>query len=105
LVNQVQVSAERIRSRRALAPEYRWQWPANGKRSPVAIKAAPQMAEAPVVHAPAIVNTDPPLEVGRILRVPRAIAEWDSREWANIPAFGLSRNEPFPRAPAATTTA
>src|SRR6185503_2335662 len=53
----------------------------------------------PKVQPPDLGNTDPPLEVGRALRVPPAVAEWDDPSWKGLPEFALARNEPSPRAP------
>jgi dienelactone hydrolase len=90
---RVEVRADRVRSRRALAPEYRW----------TARLAAAARAHAPVMdnlaeRAPVLGNTDPPLEVGRVERVPPVGVEWNDAAWRDIPEFTLARNESTPRA-------
>ncbi len=88
--------AERIRVRRALSPELRWTWSA-----PFALPAGAggEIAEAPPFDPPKLGNADPPLEVGRVQRIPPVLADWDHAAWRGVPAFELPRNEPSPRAP------
>ena len=92
---------ERIRSRRRLAPEFHWSYPAKDSEAdlplPASVLAA--SAAAPPFHPPALGNTDPPLEVGRVLTIPPLATGWDDAAWKDVPAFSLPRNEPFPRAP------
>ena len=45
-------------------------------------------------------NTDAPVEIGRVLRLPGMVANWDDAAWRGIPAFSPLRNEPNPRASA-----
>ncbi len=90
--------AERIRSRRALAPEFQWQWPAGSGF--VNFKLTKSGAsQPPPIRQVAFGNTDPPLEIGRAMRLPPVAADWNDPAWQAVPAFGLSRNEPYPRAP------
>ena len=42
---------------------------------------------------------EPPLEVGRVARLPELRADWDDPAWREAADFGLARNEPYPRAP------
>jgi cephalosporin-C deacetylase-like acetyl esterase len=100
--SRVEIRAERIRSRRALAPEYRWAWPGAGVFAPLALPARTTetaAVAAPALRPPGLGNTDPPLEVGRVLQVPPALARWDDPAWSNVPEFTLARNEPSSRAP------
>jgi cephalosporin-C deacetylase-like acetyl esterase len=100
--SQVEIRAERIRSRRALAPEFRWSWPGAGGFAPLSLPARSRetaAGPAPALRPPALGNTDPPLEVGRVLHVPPALASWDDPAWSHVPEFTLARNEPSPRAP------
>jgi dienelactone hydrolase len=100
--SSVEVRVERIRSRRALAPEFRWSWPGGGGFARFLLPARTEESSrvaAPEVRPPALGNTDPPLEVGRVLRVPAAVARWDEPAWSGVPEFGLARNEPLARAP------
>ena len=94
----IEWSALRIRSRRALAPEFQWKWPASsaGARLDLA-RSAP--GEPPQFPALATGNTDPPLEIGRVAAIPAMTADWNDRAWHDIPSFGLRRNEPDPRSP------
>ena len=86
----IQVTAERIRSRRALAPEFRW----------TASLAPPTQAGAtPLFRPPPLGNQEPPLEIGKVAKLPPVIAEWDDPAWRSIPSFELPRHEPSPRAP------
>ena len=92
--SRVRVEAERIRSRSALAPEFRWR--ADLGSLAVTRAGGPPPQDLP---APRLGNTDPPLEIGRLTHLPPVVATWDSPEWRDVPAFELPRNEPFPRAP------
>ncbi|MBK9168390.1 MAG: acetylxylan esterase [Bryobacterales bacterium] len=89
----IRVRVERIRSRRPLAPEFRW-----SAEAPVDA-AAVDAIESPRYQPPALGNTDPPFEIGRVLAPPELVAQWDHPEWRHVPAFSLPRNEPLPRAP------
>jgi dienelactone hydrolase len=91
---RVRVEAERIRSRRALAPEFRWR--ADLGSLTVTRAGGPPPPDLP---EPRLGNTDPPLEIGRLTHLPPVVATWDSPEWRDVPGFELPRNEPFPRAP------
>ena len=97
----LEIRAERIRSRRALAPEYRWMWPAGAALSTLSLRPSTAVADvrAPDVRAPLLGNAQPPLEIGRVSRVPPAVARWEDPAWSGVPEFRLSRNEPLPRAP------
>ena len=101
----VDVRVERIRSRRALAPEFRWAWPAGDAPARLDVRQAAGDAApgAPDVRPPAMGNTEPPLEIGRVPRVPAVSASWDDPAWSGVPEFRLDRNEPEPRAPAHPT--
>ena len=90
----VHVSAERIRSRRALAPEFRW----TAGAIPLTLRQPEQNVSAPVLRPPALGNTDPPFEIGRVPALPPVIAKWDDPAWRDVPEFELPRNEPYPRA-------
>jgi cephalosporin-C deacetylase-like acetyl esterase len=85
--------AERIRSRRALAPEFRWRW--EGELALAPITTAPPA----VFRPPLLGNREPPLEVGKVLRVPPLTPEWNDEAWRGVPAFSLPRHEPLPLAP------
>ncbi len=87
----VRVRAERVRSRRALAPEFRWVTTS----APISVPA--EAAVAPNLKLPVLGNTEPPLEIGRVLKVPPVAAQWDHPAWRNVPAFELPRNELYPR--------
>ena len=95
----VKIRAERIRSRRPQAPEFRWSWPDNGVLADFRIPATDSSVAAPAYTPPTLGNTDPPLEVGKVLSLPEVVADWDHPAWRNIPAFTLPRNEPYPRKP------
>ncbi len=89
----IRLRAERIRSRRPLAPEFRWSWEDNLVLPPAGT------APAALFRPPALGNDEPPLEVGRVLHVPPMAPEWDDPAWRGVPAFSLPRHEPWPRAP------
>jgi dienelactone hydrolase len=93
--------AERIRSRRPLAPEFHWSYPAGDSdidlRLPDGASAAG--GAAPVFRPPNLGNTDPPLEAGHVVSVPPLTTSWDDAAWKDVPSFSLPRNEPMPRAP------
>lgn len=95
----VKIRAERIRSRRPQAPEFHWSWPDNESLADFRIPASDSAVAAPAFNPPAFGNTEPPLEVGKVLRLPEVVAKWDHPAWRNIPAFTLPRNEPYPRKP------
>ena len=90
---QVELSVEHIRSRRALAPEYRW----SAKLPPMRFSYRAAADGAPELRAPLLGNTAPPLEVGRVPRVPEVVADWLDPAWQGVPEFTLARNEPNPR--------
>ena len=101
----VRLRAVRIRARRPLEPEFRWRWPAGGS---FASLEAPATGGALRVEfrPPPLGNTDPPLEVGRVQRVPPmpdyldpTAPDWNDPAWRDVPAFRLPRNEPYPRPP------
>jgi hypothetical protein len=94
------VRVERIRSRRSQAPEFQWSWPARRESARVEPGWQTQAGiESPGFRPPALGNTDPVLEVGRVLHLPNMEADWDHPDWKGIPEFVLPRNEPFPRKP------
>ena len=90
----LQIRAERIRSRRALAPEFRW-------TADLASLSVVKAGDGPPPELKLIVlgNTDPALEIGRVSRLPPVEANWEHSAWQGIPAFELPRNEPNPRPP------
>jgi dienelactone hydrolase len=90
--------AERIRSRRALAPEFQWQWPAGAEFVNVKLTKSAATGPPPIRQV-AFGNVDPALEIGRTAQLPPMVADWNDAAWQAVPAFGLSRNEPDPRAP------
>lgn len=100
----VRVRAERVRSRRALAPEFRWSWPAKSDYAAVSLPAKGGQPQPPVLEPPPIGNLDAPLEIGRVLRLPPLSAAWEDAAWQKTPGFELPRNEPYPRAPRHPTT-
>lgn len=87
----IAVRAERIRSRRALSPEFRWA----GKT--LELEPVSREASAPGFRPPALGNTEPEVEIGRVLELPPVVAEWDDPAWQFIPAFEPARNEAYPR--------
>jgi dienelactone hydrolase len=93
--------AERIRSRRPLAPEFHWSYPANNSEAALPVPSAELEAHAvaPPFHPPALGNIDPPLEAGRVTSIPPLDTGWDDPGWKDVPSFSLPRNEPTPRAP------
>ena len=93
----VEYQAERIRSRRAQAPEYRWKQ--SGALTLPARTAIAWSAPPPEIRPPVAGNSSPALEIGRVPRLPPVVADWDHPEWQDIPSFSLARNEPDPRAP------
>jgi dienelactone hydrolase len=124
----LRVRVERIRSRRAQAPEFRWSFPEGTAMAAFGIGLPPAETTAsradataaradaaaaraqgtppaaavsgpPEFRPPALGNTDAALEVGRVLHLPPVIADWDDPAWRNVPAFPLPRNEPYPRKP------
>jgi hypothetical protein len=89
----IQVRVQRIRARRPLAPEYRWE-------SQHTIRAIAQAApQPPGFRPPQLGNTEAPLEIGRVARLPEVTARWDDPAWRDTPAFELARNEAYPRRP------
>ena len=91
----VWLSAERIRSRRPQAPEFRWRSsePALTVTSPRSPSEPAELRYAP----PAKGNQDPPLEVARVQKVPALNIPWDDPFWRKVAGFQLPRNEPHPR--------
>ncbi|MCC6263252.1 MAG: acetylxylan esterase [Bryobacterales bacterium] len=87
----VSISAERVRPRRALAPQFRWT--AGFSASPgTGTAPAPEIGRQPVADG------EEPYEVGRVDQVPPVAAGWSDSAWASVPEFTLARNEPSPRA-------
>jgi dienelactone hydrolase len=89
---------ERIRSRRALAPEYQWQWPAGTGFANIKLTKN-STGKPPPLRQVSLGNTDPPLQIGRMSQIPPVVANWNDPAWQAVRAFDLSRNEPYPRAP------
>jgi dienelactone hydrolase len=89
----VSLRAERIRSRRALTPEFHWRWEDVLVLSPIG--AAP----AALFQPPTLGNAESPMQVGRVLRVPVIVPEWDDPAWRGVPSFSLPLDEPSPRVP------
>lgn len=99
---RIKISFTRVRSRRALAPEYRWKLTGAGQFLEFILSRGKSSAgglNAPLYSPPLIGNTEIPLEVGRVRALPPLDASWDDPFWKTIPAFELQRNEPFPRRP------
>lgn len=93
----------RIRSRRPLAPEFRWSWPAP-RRDDYELVLPAERPDPPAYRPPLLGNADPPLEAGRVAALPAmpepldpSSPRWDDPAWAAIPSFSLPRNEPYPR--------
>jgi dienelactone hydrolase len=91
--------AERIRSRRALAPESRSQWPTGSAFATLRLTKSDD-GPPPQIQPPRLGNTDPAIEIGRNSKLPVVVANWDDPAWRDIPAFSPLRNEPNPRASA-----
>jgi len=98
----MKISLVQVRSRRALAPEFRWNLPGPGEfiqfRLP-GTTARDGKIGAPAYAPPLLGNPEPPLQVGRVQALPALDAAWDDPFWAGIPGFHLPRNEPYPRKP------
>ena len=47
----------------------------------------PEHCPPPECSPPALGNTDPALEIGRVLKAPPMVANWDDPAWQNSPAF------------------
>ena len=98
----LKLSLVRVRSRRALAPEFRWSLEGPGKFMDLFI---PHVADkrkkddAPRFYPPVIGNTEPPLQVGRVQAAPDVKNNWDDPFWKSIPGFYLPKNESNPRKP------
>lgn len=90
---RVDVQVEQIRSQRALAPQYRW----TATLPSIAPPSGTENFVAPELRAPLLGNTETPLEVGRVLRVPEAVADWQDPAWRDVPEFTMARNEAHPR--------
>ena len=90
---EIQLEAERIRSRRALAPEFLWRWGIQAGLGAGAAIAAPEF------RPPELGNSSPPFEIGRVSKLPPVTARWDEPAWSGVREIELLRNEPFPRAP------
>jgi cephalosporin-C deacetylase-like acetyl esterase len=79
-----EVRVERIRPRRALAPEYRW---SATIAAPTESRPEPQAAKPEEVFP-----------IGALHAIPKIDAEWDDPAWAGATEIELARNEPYPRA-------
>jgi dienelactone hydrolase len=90
---------ERIRSRRALAPEFRWSWPSGAEFAALRLTAVTDGRGSLQMRPMSFGNTEPPLEIGRALRLSAVVANWEDPAWQGLSAFRLPRNEPDPRAP------
>ena len=110
LPSALRLQVVRIRSRRPLAPEFRWSWPrlgpgeeADSERMVLVVlpsrDSIPPESNPPRFRPPLLGNKEPPLEVGRVARLPELRADWDDPAWREAADFGLARNEPYPRAP------
>ena len=89
---EVYVQLEQIRSRRPLAPEFRWQTTWN-----LEIPPTDSFEGQPRKPSPAV--SEPELEVGRVQALPPLASGWEHPFWRAVPSLELSRNEPNPRRP------
>ncbi len=94
----IHFSVVRIRCARPLAPEFRWQ--TSEYVFPIgdyADNARAGETKAAVYAPPQVGNAGPPLEVGRVQKVPPLDISWSGSLWDDIPGFELPRNESHPR--------
>ncbi len=99
---EMKISITRVRSRRALAPEFRWNLKSDGEFADFLLPrmtAKEKKIDAPGFSPPSIGNSEPPMQVGRAQAVPALDSDWDDPCWRPIPGFHLPRNEPYPRLP------
>ena len=86
----IELELEQIRSRRPLAPEYRWRL-----QRPLQIAGA----NAPQQLQPKKKTVGETLKVGRVQVLPPLDSRWEDPFWDNVPTLELSRNEQLPRPP------
>jgi dienelactone hydrolase len=102
--DRIFVSVERIRATRPGSPQQRWRWPGHGPAAKIpVIRAVKWDAPAPAFRPAAIGNQEPPIEVGRRMKLPPIDALWSDAAWQDVPAFQLLRDEPVARAPRLAT--
>jgi hypothetical protein len=98
----IKLSLVQVRSRRALAPEFRWSLKGPGKSMDLLLPRVTDEREkdnAPRFTPPLIGNAEPPLQVGRVQVVPGVENDWDDPFWKRVPGFHLPKNEPCPHQP------
>ncbi len=100
--NNIEITIEQIRSRRALAPEFRWKLQDKSEFVefifPERNRFQKKLAD-PVFAPPLLGNTESPLQVGYVQVVPPIDTGWEDPFWKNVPGFQLPRNEFSPRNP------
>ncbi len=102
LSNIIKIDIEQIRSRRPLAPEFRWKLLASNNITEFKIPKISEIESgipAPVFSPPLIGNKEPALNVGYVQLVPSIDTKWNDPFWNGISGFRLPRNEPYPRKP------
>ena len=96
-LDEITVTAARVRAPRPGMAEQHWRWPALG---PAAKLPPPQPGEEPPVFRPAwIGNSEPAIEAGRRSSLPAITSGWDDAGWRGAPAWKLRLNEPASRLP------
>jgi len=96
----LRLDLERVRSRRALAPEFRWE-----SAKPFEFLLMPEVDPGDLrIQLPAASPSRPPLEVGRVQTLPALQSDWEDPFWKRVPSFQLARNESYPRRPRYPTT-
>ena len=98
----INISIIRVRSRRALAPEFRWKLPGRGDYVQFLLPAQLDLKKnvsAPLFSPSRSGDTGPAFQVGRVQVVPPLDLEWNDPFWQKIPGFSLMRNDPVPREP------
>ena len=96
-LDDIRMTAERVRAMRPGSVEQHWRWP---EHEPAG-KLPPGEAEAPApLFRPAVLgNRESPLEAGRSDEISSLDTTWNEGPWRDIPAWKLRRNEPLGRFP------
>jgi hypothetical protein len=93
--NKLKINIEQIRSRRALAPEYRWVSNGNNEFEVQATRSV----SPPEFSPPFYGNNDLALKAGYLQKVPPLDAGWNEGIWKAVPVLELPRNEFNPHKP------
>src|SRR5262249_50145169 len=97
-LEEIRFSVERVRAMRPGSGELRWRWPEHGPAAKLPEPIA-KTAPVPLLRTDAPGRGTPAIEAGQGKGRPPLGSGWDDREWRDVPAWKLVRDEPSPPPP------